>query len=86
MFILRRITGEGNQVNLCLGDHYNLVEEHQTEIFKNTLEIFGSGNDDGIIYAFLVYNMGGDVHPLYRPSTYYIMTESGKTFANLTFR
>jgi len=94
MFILRRYTGENHEVNQCLGDSYNLVrKEVNFDEFKKAYTSFAEGlewDEDNFIsnkiYSFIIYNNGADIIPLYRPSSYYIMTERGNTFANLTFK
>lgn len=89
MFILRRITGEGCECNTCLGESYHYVN---SEVNKVEYERVFSNYFHGIekppfeVYGFLIYDDGGETIPLHRPSRYYIMTDSGKTFANLTFR
>jgi len=42
--------------------------------------------DDEDIYGFVVYNEGQSIIPLYKKSVYFMMTESGKTFANLSLK
>ena len=94
MFILRRYTGENHEVNTVLGNSYNLVKrEVDFDEFKRAYTAFTEGGnwdaDSPInenIYTFIIYNNGKDIEPLYKPSTYYIMTENGATFANLTFK
>lgn len=89
MFVLRRITGEGHQVNECLGQSYHFIDkESNKEDFERTYEIYNGGSPEReeCIHAFLTYDEGKEIKPLYRPSKYYIMTENGKTFANLTFK
>lgn len=92
MFILRRITSEGNQVNICLNQSYNLVlKETNKEEFNKAAVAWSEGITDYIgidqtIYGFIIYNDGKDISPLYLPSSYYIMTGNGDTFSNITFK
>jgi len=94
MFILRRYTGESSEINQSLGDSYVLVKKDVNfDAFKETYSIFTEGGSYDLdspisdnIYMFIVCKKGSEVIPLYRPSTYYIMTENGATFANLTFK
>lgn len=89
MFILRRITSEGNRMNLCLGNHYyDILKESNKKEFDRVCELMKWKNDDPDLYGFVSYDTSsGNVnHPLYKKSNYFIMTESGKTFDNLTFR
>jgi len=95
MFILRRVTSEDREVNTCLGKSYILVLKNDnkeefyraykaylkedpdqiSEEFKNSVE-----ND---VFGFIVYENGSEFEVLYKKSFYYVMTESGKTFARL---
>jgi len=85
MFILRRITSEGNENNSCLGQDYNFVHNvHHSQEFLRALE--ASRYDSDEIYAFIFYDAGERIIPLYKKSTYYMMTDTGNTFANLTNR
>lgn len=100
MFILRRKTSEGNESNTCLGESYNYVsKEFNAHEFNRTYQVFCERNPDEIlseetkkeisestIYAFVVGENGRGVHPLYRPSAYFVMMSNGKTFDNLSFR
>jgi len=86
MFILRRITSENGESNTFLGEMYNFVHfVHQPEEFERSKEIWGV-EDDKEIYAFINYNAGEKLFPLYKNSSYYIMTDRGATFANLTLK
>ena len=94
MFILRRYTGENHEVNTVLGNSYNLVRKDVNfDEFKRAYTAYSDGLEwdeespiTNTIYTFIIYNNGKDIVPLHRPSTYYIMTENGATFANLTFK
>lgn len=95
MFILRRYTSEHNEVNESLGDSYNLVKkEINPEEFNRTYKIWAGVGEDLIednlvtdgIYMFIIYKDGREIIPLHKASTYYIMTENGKTFSNITYR
>lgn len=85
MFVLRVVDVDGVEINKSLGDSYNLIEQHAEKDFKRCMDnIYPSGKPDKETYAFLVYNSGGIVRPLYSTQWNYIMTASGKTFANVT--
>jgi pyoverdine/dityrosine biosynthesis protein Dit1 len=86
MFILRRITGDGNEVNICLNESYHLILQDNSEEFAKTLKVWDESSTEAKLYGFIVYNNGKDIEPLYKPSTYYIMCSDGKTFSNITFR
>lgn len=83
MFILRKITANGLQMNTAIGSNYNVVfrEENPHEFDR----IISSGwEDDSKIYGF-VENFEHQI-PLYVNHQNYIMSDSGKTFSNLTHR
>lgn len=96
MFALRKIIGN-TQTNYALGIQYQVVErvvdyEDFKVAFKHS---FGyehvsdlddkSDNYTKNCYAFLV-TPDFDPIPLYMNQKNYIMTDSGKTFSNLTFK
>jgi len=92
MFVLRRVTSEGNEMNDCLGERYHKVmQETQKEEFERALKVL-DWKLDGIqaqeLYGFIIYWTSDQmIHsPLYRKSMYFIMTESGKTFDNITYK
>lgn len=86
MFILRRISKDGLEINTSLGSYYVLVyaETNKNE-FEDTIKLW-SEEDRAGIYAIITYNDGADIMPLYDGSNYYIMTGEGKTFDNITKR
>jgi hypothetical protein len=89
MFILRRITSEGKRMNLCIGEIYeDILKETDKEDFKKICESMKWSDNDPDLYGFVSYNTpkGNINHPLYKKSTYFIMTETGKTFADLTLK
>ncbi len=95
MYTLRIVSDNGVQTNQALGQHYTLVHRFaSSESFRGTFkDVFGmlhsadSTDQDSInCYAFLRSEGGAITIPLYMDERYYIMTESGKTFANLSYR
>lgn len=87
MFILRRISATGIESNTIIGDNYELINAFFNEKkFIETMEIEKFEFAEEIIFSFLVFKGGSEIMPLYKKSSYYIMSENGKTFANLTFR
>lgn len=87
MFILRKITRLGIQSNICIGKDYVLIRQEDVKEFEDTMELedyFKSIIED--IYAFISYNEGKDVLPLYKSQQNYIMLSNGNTFSNLTFK
>lgn len=88
MYTLRKITGEGLQINFWLGNSYTLVtEENNPKRFKENYEMLHKDkpNSDSETYGFVI---GEDLksHPLFKKQFNYIMTESGRTFSNLSFK
>lgn len=86
MFILRRILKDGVEINTSLGEDYVLVRrvENKDE-FERTVKLW-SESDTEDVYALITYDDGKKIMPLYDGGNYYIMTESGKTFDNVTRR
>lgn len=85
MFILRRLTNKGDQINTCLNETYALIlKESNPSEFEKALQNWGDINPD--IYGFITFNNGKDIEPLYFKSKYYIMTGSGDTFSNVSLR
>lgn len=80
MYTLRRISGDGTQMNRVIGDGYTLVEQSNEAEFKRTMESLNISDED--VYAFVT--TGTMCQPLYKKQQAFIMTENGKTFSNLT--
>lgn len=98
MYTLRRISGQGVEMNFALGNSYTVVNrflsyESFAEDFK---EFYGkphvadldplADDDTKGVYAFVGSENGINVYPLYTGQQAYIMTESGATFSNLTMK
>lgn len=82
MFILRKITKAGKQINFDLGSDYNFIHnEHNSEDFKSSVK--GFKLDDKDIYGLIVYNDGAKFQCLFKGQHNYIMTDNGKTFDRL---
>ncbi len=88
MFILRKVTGSGIQSNTCLNKVYNLITEEEKEEFDCTMKLDDYRDEEtkSKIYAFIVYNEGSEIIPLYKAQRNYIMCSDGKTFANISFK
>ncbi|HAY3545127.1 TPA: hypothetical protein JRX92_003528 [Elizabethkingia anophelis] len=96
MFVLRRVTGDGVEMNKVLGEGYNYVcrERNYDEFCKMFEKYFEknhvadldteSDNDTKNCYAFITSD--GHLQPLYKTQHNYIMTERGKTFDNVSYR
>ena len=90
MFILRKVQ-DGHQSNTIVGDSYNFVsKESNHEEFTRAFESWHGAlipiEENSDTYAFLIYECGQKIMPLFRNDYNYIMTSDGKTFANITFR
>lgn len=74
------------ETNQVLGDSYNLIhKDHTPEEFERVLSL-PEYKDSGLeehAYAFLTYNNGRDIRPIYRNQDNYIMTGEGKTFSHI---
>lgn len=86
MYTLRKLV-EDVQHNQFLGSQYQVIDkETNPEQFHKASEIiFGEKVDDNC-YAIIIYDYGSEFIPLYKCQSNYIMTESGKTFSNLTYK
>lgn len=85
-FILRRVTELGHVSNQIIGKEYHLIFNCKPDEkgFDVLLQKFSSINH-GHIHAFVIFNGGREWTPLYKVSTYYIMTENGKTFDTIKY-
>lgn len=86
MFILRRITSQGLEANTSLGIEYVLVlKERNEEEFQERTKMW---NEDALIdvYGIVCFEDGASIMPLYKKSSYYIMTGDGNTFSNISFK
>lgn len=88
MFTLRRIPRKGELIehNVFLGNEYFLIERcYSPQIFEETYKLLFNKECDvnSHIYAF-IRNYSGEEIPLYEDYYYYIVTESGKTYANIS--
>jgi len=96
-FILRSVYSDRTELNKSLGGDYQFIHRELnynefSNMFNAVFErTYVADNDDESdintkqIYAFVVHD-GGKAIPLNKDLTYFIMTEGGKTFANLSYR
>ena len=94
MFILRRISGNGVQMNHTIGKDYTHIDRHGNyDDFCKTFKLYferkhvadlDPESDDNTkrCYAFIVN--GAFVQPLYANQKAFVMTECGNTFANVS--
>ena len=92
MFTLRTLSDEGTEFNELLGSNYMVVlKEKSIENFKYLFkEVFKVEYDtekdsDGRCYGFVVAEDNSKQIPLFINRRSFIMNESGKTFANITY-
>lgn len=90
MYTLRRIAGDGVQMNIALGKTYNLIEKDKSlsEFNRCYQHLFKMKEDEALVtsvYAFVSDEDGKNIYPLFKTQKAYIMTESGKTFSNISF-
>jgi len=84
MFTLRKITGENVQMNISLGKSYDYIGKQESpEAFERTLDFVCKRLNEEIIYAFVSDENGRETYPLYKTHKNYILTENGKTFADV---
>lgn len=92
-YTLRRISTEGVELNLNLGNGYTVVhKDHAPERFKEDFKLFFNATyvdceiDSESVYAFVSTECGKSVYPLYKGQKAYIMLPDGSTFSNVTFK
>lgn len=98
MYTLRTIIENDYQHNQALGSCYSLVSRESVngKEFNKALAVFlnvelyaempqKEADEAMKIYAFILKEDTTPI-PLYINNKYYIMTESGKTFTNLSFK
>lgn len=85
MFYLRKISGQGVEMNFTLGDDYTLIHNFRNpEEFKEALEIYEatkSPKNENKIFAFITGN--GRTLPLFQIQQNYVMTGNGDTYAKI---
>lgn len=87
MFVLRQITKDGQVSNLNLGDRYTYIDkENSIEAFNASVGRANSHPDQEKIFGLIAHENSSDIYPLYKGFNYYVMTDCGKTFENLTRR
>jgi hypothetical protein len=86
MFVLRKITGDGVQMNFSLGESYTLIlKENNPEDFKRaSLAVWTEENPENT-YGF-VSKPDGQFIALFKKQFNYIMTSDGNTFANVSLK
>lgn len=97
MYTLRKINGDGLESNQIIGPFYVIVfRQYNYDEFCRSFKAFfnmdhvpddhpEAGDFSKQCYAF-INNGSSFFEPLYKGQRNYIMTESGQTFANVSFR
>ena len=88
MFVLRQVDSKNRESNCCIGDKYNFISEEicPEEFKKLENDFFNQVYDDGVVYAFICFNDGSGILPLFKTQRNYIMNENGGLFANVSFK
>jgi len=96
MYALRTFT-ENSEVNNWLGDQYEIIRREEcyerfSELFKDYFEKDhladlspSSDEESQRTYAFII-NSKNEPIPIYKEQKNYIVTESGKTYSNITYK
>lgn len=96
MLVLRRFSGDGVEMNQVIGDGYTYISREVNpnefrEAFKNYFKKLHVADNDPAsdketksCYAFVC--QGSLIQPLYKNQKAFMMTESGQTFSNLTYK
>jgi hypothetical protein len=96
MYTLRTVTESNKQINQLIGDLYSVIDRHVnydefSDVFfdcfgvKHVADLDETSNEfTKSCHGFLEHK--GEYIPLYFKNNYYIMTESGKTFSNLSYK
>jgi hypothetical protein len=85
-FTLRQVKETGLEFNNILGTRYDVYHVHKSaELFKSLYKDVFEENytTDSKVYAFVC--VGSIKFPLYLGDRNYIVTETGKTFAHISF-
>jgi hypothetical protein len=97
-YTLRTLTKEHLLTDELIGRKYQLINRFENydkfqEVFKQCfLKDHVADSDESAdrftknCYAFLILEDGSVLKPLYMDKRYYVMTESGKTFSNVSYR
>jgi len=95
MYTLTQIAKDGFTSHDYLGYGFGVVnKEISPEYFLKSYLAWSGENDNPNaeidinenIFAFVISEGGKEIFPLYKNQQYYIVTENGKTFKNLTLK
>lgn len=84
MFILRRVTSNNVEVNTLLDVYYTLILKEKNEAeFKDKTRLWDEDTKSGV-YGLVCVDDIDLIMPLYEDSSYFIMTNEGQTFSNIS--
>lgn len=95
MYTLTEIGKDNVQTHDYLGYGFSVVDKEKSpDEFLKAYMAYAGENVTGItienieepIFSFVISEGGKEVFPLFFLRRYYIVTENGKTFKNLTFK
>jgi len=94
MYTLKEIGSDSVITHDYLGYGFSVVnKETSTEYFDKSYRAWSQVDEmdanlkmNDAIFAFVISEGGREIFPLYKNRFYYIVTENGKTFNNLTFK
>ena len=83
---LRKITEKGVESNFALGDQYTIIyrDKNKSDFIKIVEAYLKDGVEDSV-FAFLQTGFGA-IYNLVKKGQAYIVTNSGATFSNLTYK
>lgn len=85
MFALRQINSSKGEHNIYLGSRYSIIDRERTpEEFKRTLKHMQEPEVTAKKPYAYISDENGTLHPLYEDYGNYVMTDSGKTFENVS--
>lgn len=94
MYTLTEISEKGT-THQSLGCRFVVLERELCKVefekayntfYGNPEKILPEENINEQIYCLIVSENGKDILPLYKYNFYYIVTDNGKTFKNLTYK
>ena len=86
MFILRRVIKDKLEINTYLGIEYVLVLKDKNKgEFESRVKLWKEEDLKGV-YGLVCFADSESIMPLLEDSSFYIMTEEGKTFSNISFK
>ena len=84
MFTLRKITTDGFEMNFVIGKNYGIEyrEKNQEEFNKRCSDYIDAHGEE--VYG-MICDENSEFHCLFKKQQNYIMTENGKTYANVSY-